>query len=130
MICEMATTKTRPRTRRASGKAWAPEKRIAFLSDILGGHTRVARLLGVSASQPTRWEKGEETPSLAIAERIIGLDAVVAQLLLVWDRSLVTDWLTTGNAHLAGARPIDVLKHRGSGEVLEAIRSEAAGAFA
>ena|SRR5437016_11272936 len=137
----MATTRARTaektapprrtaRDRRPSGTAWAPDLRIAFLSGVLGGHTKVARLLEVSVSQPTRWEKGEETPSLQAAQRIIGLDAVVAQLLLVWDRSLVADWLSTANAHLGGARPVDVLRQRGPAEVIEAVRAEAAGAFA
>jgi transcriptional regulator with XRE-family HTH domain len=126
----MATTRVRTDRRRASGKAWAPVQRIAFLSDVLGGHSKLARLLEVSVSQPTRWEKGEETPSLAAAQRIIGLDAVVAELLLVWDRSLVPDWLQNANPHLRGARPIDVLRQRGPGEVIDAVRAEASGAFA
>ena len=130
MTGDMATTRAPSRVRRPSGEAWAPKQRVAFLSSVLGGHTKVARLLGVSVSQPTRWEKGEETPGLAAAQRIIALDAVVAQLLLVWDRSLITDWLFSANAHLSGARPVDVLKQRGPAEVIDAARAEAAGAFA
>jgi transcriptional regulator with XRE-family HTH domain len=126
----MATTRVRSRPPRATGTAWAPSQRVAFLSSVLGGHSKLARLLHVSASQPTRWEKGDETPSLAVAQRIIALDAVVAELLLLWDRSLVTDWLQGPNPQLRGARPVDVLRQRGPGEVIDAIRAEAAGAFA
>lgn len=39
-------------------------------------------------------------------------------------------WLTGRNAHLGGARPIDVLRLGEGGDVLDALRSELAGGFA
>lgn len=39
-------------------------------------------------------------------------------------------WLTSPNPHLAGARPIDVLKLRGAAPVLDAIDALAVGASA
>ena len=74
-------------------------------------------------------DAGARATSLA-APLLVDLDHVVARLLLVWDESLVTDWLTTANSFLEGARPIDVLARRGSTEVVEAIEAEAAGAYA
>jgi transcriptional regulator with XRE-family HTH domain len=130
MLLTMATTKVRTDRRRATGSAWGPSQRVAFLSSVLGGHSKLARILEVSASQPTRWERGDETPSLAVAQRIIALDAVVAELLLVWDRSLIAGWLANPSPQLRGARPLDVLRQRGPGEVIDAVRAEAAGAFA
>jgi len=103
---------------------------VAFLADTLGGPTALARLLGVSASQPTRWRRGDEAPSFALAERIIALDSVVASLLLQWDVSVLSDWLTSANAHLDGARPLDVLSMKGPAAVLQAIQAEAETAFA
>jgi uncharacterized protein (DUF2384 family) len=61
---------------------------------------------------------------------LVDLDHVVARLTLVWDTSLVGQWLLSPNAHLEGSRPIDVLATRGSSEVVDAIEAEAAGAFA
>jgi hypothetical protein len=109
---------------------WAPERRVQFLADHVGGPVALARMLEVSPSQPTRWRSGEESPGIVAAQRIIGLEAVVAQLLLLWDSEIVPDWLTSPNGHLDGARPIDVLKLRGPAEVLEAVAAQASGAFA
>lgn len=39
-------------------------------------------------------------------------------------------WLTGRNAHLGGARPIDVLRLGQGEDVLDALRSELAGGFA
>ena len=127
-----STRSARPvRTRKGSDRlTWAPERRVAFLADAVGGPVALARMLEVSPSQPTRWRSGEESPGLVAAQRIIGLDAVVAQLLLLWDPGIVPDWLTSANGHLDGARPIDVLKLRGPAEVLEAVAAEASGAYA
>ncbi|HXH58186.1 antitoxin Xre/MbcA/ParS toxin-binding domain-containing protein [Iamia sp.] len=58
------------------------------------------------------------------------MDHVLALALQVWTPEVATDWLTTANAHLDGARPIDVLRARGSSEVALALRAEAAGAYA
>jgi uncharacterized protein (DUF2384 family) len=90
----------------------------------------VSELLGVSASQPSRWRRAEEVPGPQAAPVLIDLDHVVGRLLLVWDSAVAGDWLARANAFLDGARPIDVLVTRGSSEVVEAIEAEAAGAYA
>ena len=65
-----------------------------------------------------------------MAPVLVDLDHIVGRLLLLWDPSVIGEWLTGGNAFLDGARPIDVLVTRGSAEVLEAIEATAEGAYA
>lgn len=109
--------------------AWLPRERTAFVVDHLGGIRAVADLLGVSPSQPSRWRSGQETPGPDAARLLVDLDHVLATLLQVWVPEVATDWLQSPNAHLDGARPIDVLRLRGSAEVVVAARAEAAGAY-
>jgi hypothetical protein len=111
------------------GPAWQPSRRADFLVDTLG-NKRIATLLGVAESQPSRWRRGEEVPGPQVAPVLVDLDHVVGRLLLLWDASVVADWLTGSNAFLDGTRPIDVLVTRGSAEVLEAIEAETEGAYA
>lgn len=109
--------------------AWLARERTEFLIDVVGGVNALARLLDVSASQPSRWRTGAETPGPETARRLLDLDHIVARVLLLWDRSLVEAWLTGANAHLDGRRPIDVLRLRGAAEVLAALDAEAQGAY-
>jgi uncharacterized protein (DUF2384 family) len=103
-------------------------RRTGFLVAVLGDKT-TAEMLKVSQSQLSRWRRSAELPSAA-APLLVDLDHVVARLLLVWDVSLVRPWLTSPNAHLEGARPVEVLATRGASEVVEAIEAESVGAFA
>lgn len=117
-------------TRRTGGVVTALSERTGYLVDSLGGGTRLAGLLGVSKSQPTRWRKGEEQPSPAKALQILDLDHVVARASLLWGSpDVVTDWLEGPNQLLEGARPIDVLQIRGVTEVLAALEAETQRAF-
>src|SRR6266508_1047956 len=109
---------------------WLAAERTGFLARTLGGVTALARLLDVSASQPSRWRQGKEQPSQPVAPRLLDLDHVVARLSLLWDESLIEPWLTSPNAHLGGAIPIDVLRRSGAREVLDAIDAELQGAYA
>jgi hypothetical protein len=109
--------------------SWQPVQRADFLVRILG-NKRVAELLSVSASQPSQWRRAKEVPGPEVAPVLLDLDHVVGRLLLIWDASVIVDWLTGPNAFLDGARPIDVLATRGSTEVIEAIEAEAQGAYA
>ena len=113
----------------AVGPAWAPDQRTSRLVEMFG-NKGLADLLGVSQSQPSRWKTGEEVPGPAVAPRLVDLDHVVARLLLVWDQSVVLDWLKGANRFLEGARPIDVIVTRGSNEVVDAIEAQASGAYA
>ena len=112
-----------------TGLAWAPDERAARLVGVLG-NKGVAQLLSVSESQPSRWKTGEEVPNARSAPLLVDLDHVVGRLLLIWDESVVFDWLTGPNGFLEGARPIDVIATRGTNEVVDAVEAEAAGGYA
>ena len=107
-----------------------PQQRAAFLIDSLGTQSRLAELLEVSRSQPGRWSKGEETPSPAHARELIDLDHVVARVVSWLGSDMTMSWLNGPNAFLDGARPIEVLRTRGSSEVIDALDAEMSGAFA
>ena len=49
---------------------------------------------------------------------------------MLWQPRVAIDWLTSANAYLDGARPVDVLKVRGSAEVIDSLDAAAAGVFA
>lgn len=89
--------------------------------DVLGSAQRLADLLGVNASQPSRWAAGHERPSVAVAPLLIDLEHVVARVRLVWSEAAALTWLESANAYLGGARPIDVLCLHGPGDVLDAL---------
>jgi len=93
------------------------------------GNNRVASLLGVSPSQPSRWQKGEERISAENQRGLLDLDYVMARLLQLFPQEQAEIWLTSHNAHL-GARPIDVLRLRGAARVVQAIDAEAQDAYA
>ncbi|HWK29324.1 MAG TPA: antitoxin Xre/MbcA/ParS toxin-binding domain-containing protein [Solirubrobacter sp.] len=123
------------RRRRAAAAArpvavWGPAQRTQFLIEIVGGVTRLARMLGVSPSQPSRWKDGVETPSPEVAEKLLDLDHVVALAVQAWAPEIVMDWMTTANGFLDGARPADVLMQRGAAEVVDALKATLSGAYA
>lgn len=96
---------------------------------VLGNNT-AARVLGVSTSQPSRWRAGSEQVSAENRRKLSDLDYVLNRLLLELYPDDVVMWLTSPNAHLGGARPVDVLQLRGPAAVLPAIDALAVGAFA
>ncbi len=104
--------------------------RTASVADALGSRSKLATLLAVSASQPTRWIDGDETPNLENARVIVDLDHVIARAGLVWKPAVTTAWLSGHNSFLGGARPIDVIKTEGAAAVIEALDQELAGAYA
>ena len=125
----------RPRAKRtatpAPGTSWQPEQRTRFVTEVAGGTRRAADLLDVAASQPSRWMSGESVPGPEHARMLVDLDHVLAHALLVWDdASVARDWLTTANAHLDGLRPVAWMQLHGSAGVVDALRAEAAGAYA
>jgi hypothetical protein len=134
----VATPKTTaPKLKLASGglktgkvpPAWRPVERTQFLIDTVGGVTNLARTLGVSPSQPSRWRSGHEVPSPEIASKLLDLDHVVALAMQAWDPVVVMDWMTTANGFLDGAQPIEVLRQRGSSEVIDALNATISGAY-
>lgn len=100
------------------------EKLIANL-----GNNRVAELLGVSPSQPSRWSRGDERVSPENQRSLLDLDYVMARLLQLFPKEQADVWLASHNAHL-GARPVDVLQLRGASSVVAAIDAEAQDAYA
>lgn len=93
------------------------------------GNNRVAYLLSVSPSQPSRWRAGTEGMSLESARRVADLEYVLSRLAQIYPESVAETWLTSQNAYL-GARPVDVLRIRGVAPVVSAIDAEAEGALA
>lgn len=92
------------------------------------GNNRVAGLLGVSQSQPSRWRREEEGIDPQNQRLVLDLDFVMVRLLQIFEREQAEIWLTSYNAHL-GARPLDVLRMRGAAAVLPAVDAEAEGAY-
>lgn len=125
-----------PRTRPAAVPKSASARangELRMLTELVAetiGRSALASLLGVSASQPTRWIAGDETPSLANAKHIQDLAYVVARGGLVWTRPALGIWLTSHNAFLGGARPLDVVLSDGSQPVVAALDQELSGAYA
>lgn len=86
-------------------------ERTRWLADAVGGGKALAQMLGVSASQTSRWAKGEERPGPVTAPLLIDLEHVLARVRLVWAEPAATTWMVSANAHLSGARPVDVPAH-------------------
>lgn len=122
--------KPRRRTIGDGGVAWRSAERTGFLIDTVGGVTKLARTLGVSPSQPSRWRSGQEVPSPDVAAKLLDLDHVIALAVQAWHPAIVMDWMTTANGFLEGARPLDVLLQRGSAEVIDALKATLSGAYA
>lgn len=110
--------------------SWRSAERAQFLVDTVGGVNKLARTLGVSPSQPSRWKSGQEVPSPEVAARLLDLDHVLALAIQAWHPAVVMDWMTAANGFLEGARPIDVLMQRGSAEVIDALKATLSGAYA
>jgi transcriptional regulator with XRE-family HTH domain len=89
----------------------AVPERLARLIDIYGNNV-LAKMLGVSRSQPSRWRSGKEAPGLDRRQLILHLDYVTNRLLEIFHRRVASIWLESHNAVL-GTRPIDVLRLRG-----------------
>ncbi len=114
----------------ARGTDWRSEERTQFLIDTVGGVNKLAKTLGVSASQPSRWKTGAERPSPEDAAKLLDLDHVIALAVQAWHPAVVMDWMTSANGFLGGAQPIDVLLQRGSAEVIDALKATLSGAYA
>ena len=106
------------------------QQRTELLITAVGSAAKLADILGVSRSQPTRWRKGDESPSPQKARELVDLDHVMARALMLFPQPVALDWLNSANAYLDGARPIDVLQLRGSTEVIDALDAAMSGAFA
>ena len=98
--------------------------RVAVHSD-----RAIAGILGVSASQVSRWRQGQR-PDRDNADRLAGL-ALVAEMLIRWlDPDIVEEWLTGANAHLDGATPSYYIQLGQLAEVVGALEAMKSGVFA
>lgn len=114
---------------RKRAKVSGAQQRTELLIESFGSTTALARVLGVSVSQPSRWRSGTESPGLETGRLVIDLDHVMARATMLWTRETAIEWLEGSNSYLEGARPIDVLKTRGSSEVIDALDAAQSGAF-
>lgn len=92
------------------------------------GNNRVAAILGVSASQPSRWRSRKDVPTPEHQQKILDLDYVMANL---FGEMMPTDgliWLESFN-HSLRTRPIDALAYGDFKDVLGAIEIEQQGGF-
>lgn len=104
------------------------QKLQAVTRDV-GNQARVARLLGVSRSQVSRWMRtGHPDPSNK--RKLEGMEFLLARLLDLYDRSTALKWLHGFNAHLGHRRPIDLLAAGRVADVLRAIEAEETASYA
>ena len=110
---------------------WRSKERARFVVEVVGGTRKTADLLDVAPSQPSRWVSGESIPGPLQARFLVDVEYVLTHALLIWgDHAVARDWLTTPNAHLDFARPVDWVRVHGTNEVVDALRAEAEGAYA
>jgi hypothetical protein len=109
-------------------EAFGARERVARAVDLLGNKL-VAQILGVSASQPSRWRAGKERVSAEAARKLIDLDYVVSRLLYLFHPETATSFLQGQNPFVWG-RPIDVMILRGPMAIKPALDAEEAGSYA
>lgn len=103
-------------------------RRAGQLVDFLGNN-RVAALLQVSRSQPTRWRRRQEGLGPESSRLVLDLDYVLQRFRQVYDdKEVFWIWLNSQNPFL-GTRPIDAIMLRGPQAVMPAIDALAEGAF-
>lgn len=103
--------------------------RAAFLIETFGGAAALARILGVSRSQPPRWSAGTESPSARTAQQLLDMDHVAAKAMMVWPRSVALEWLSSPNSALGGAHPLELVLQGRAPEVIEELEALEQGAI-
>lgn len=58
------------------------------------------------------------------------LEFVIARARLVWDDTVIPDWLNGHNAFLGGSTPLEMIRRGRTSEVLDAIDGDETGVFA
>ncbi len=104
-------------------------QRVGYLTEVFS-RAQLAKLIGVSPSQTSRWASGEERPGPAAAPALIDLEHVYARARLVWGGESARIWIESANVFLGGVRPIDVLLTEGPARVLQALDGEMWGGAA
>jgi Protein of unknown function (DUF2384) len=117
------------RTARVAADDPLSEQRILFLANVFS-RAQLAKWIGVSPSQTSRWASGEERPGPAAAPALIDLEHVYSRARLVWGGDSARIWMESANVFLGGARPLDVLLTDGAARVLQALDAEMWGGAA
>jgi hypothetical protein len=117
------------RTARVAADDPLSEQRVLFLVNVFS-RAQLARWIGVSPSQTSRWASGEERPGPAAAPALIDLEHVYSRARLVWGGDSARIWMESANAFLGGARPLDVLLTDGAARALQALDAEMWGGAA
>lgn len=127
------TTKAAPagaaRRSRVAADDPLSEQRVLYLTTVFS-RAQLAKLIGVSPSQTSRWASGEERPGPAAAPALIDLEHVYSRARLVWGGDSARIWMESANAFLGGARPLDVLLTEGAARVLQTLDAEMWGGAA
>ena len=92
------------------------------------GVNGLASLLGVSASQPTRWRQRKERPSDTATRRLLALEYLTSRLAEVFTARQAQAWLASPNPYLGGSTPAQVFTHFGGAAVEVAISAVEIGA--
>lgn len=105
------------------------EQRVLYLTNVFT-RAQLAKMIGVSPSQTSRWASGEERPGPVAAPALIDLEHVYSRARLVWGGDAARIWMESANVFLEGARPVDVLVTEGPARVLQALDAEMWGGAA
>lgn len=92
------------------------------------GVNGLAALLGISASQPTRWRQRKERPGDVSARRLLGLEYITSRLAEVFTARQAQVWLASPNPFLGGSSPAQVFTHFGAAAIEPAISATEVGA--
>lgn len=103
--------------------------KVQALSRDFRSQRRLAELLGVSPAQVSRWQRGQGIDAVN-AERVDLLEHVMSSLLRLYSPGAAEQWLVGLNPTIGDRRPIDLIRSGGARQLLDAIASENAGAFA
>jgi DNA-binding transcriptional regulator YdaS (Cro superfamily) len=107
----------------------ATAEKVRALSQDFGSQRKLAELLDVSPAQITRWIRGKGIDDIN-ADRVDALEIVMSQLLRIYTPEVTASWLRGLNPHLRDRRPIDLIRHGRTRELLDAIAQERAGSYA
>ena len=104
-------------------------RKLESLVEDMGSQAQVARALEVSPSRVSRWLRDEE-PDRDNLIKLQSVEFALSRLQATYRRPTALKWLYGFNAHLGGARPIDLLNRGRVSDVLRAIEADETGAYA
>lgn len=104
--------------------------KVRSTSRALGSQAKLATWAGVSRSQTTRWAEGATQPSPDAARAVTDLEFIISRARMIWDDSVIPDWLNGNNAFLDGATPLEMIRRGRTSEVLDAITGDETGVYA